>query len=211
LLGAGFLALSLNPLVSMAMLTFDGSICTVNPCGPGSTISQSYGDVPGQIDVIYDGDISAPSLQGLQFWGGPSGMTNVATGVGNPATAEIFLQPVAGFQVMLLGFDLGVWGSSQLASYTLLTGSGDELDSWAGTLSAGTPMHFDGLWTSADGIRIQFGPDWNVAIDNIDFSVSADVGVAPVPLPAAIWMLGGALAGLYGLRRKRISATPMSQ
>ena len=58
--------------------------------------------------------------------------------------------------------------------------------------------------TRTDGIRIRFGPDYNVAIDNIDFLLgSAGSTVAPVPIPAAIWLLGAAFTGLMGFRYKR--------
>lgn len=38
---------------------------------------------------------------------------------------------------------------------------------------------------------------WGPALDNVSISQ-----VAPVPVPAALWMLGGAIAGLAAIRRK---------
>jgi len=45
--------------------------------------------------------------------------------------------------------------------------------------------------TSLDG-----STDWEV--DHLQY------GLAPVPVPGAAWMLAPALAGLLGLRRKRV-------
>ena len=75
---------------------------------------------------------------------------------------------------------------------------------WTGekTLPTGTVTSFTGTWTSTSGIQINLGPDaWDVGISNITGSV------AVIPLPAAGWLLLGALAGLgVAARRRRTSA-----
>ncbi len=75
---------------------------------------------------------------------------------------------------------------------------GNTIDSYFGSTDNGD---FAGpLTLSGGGIRSLFwqDPGWNFAgIDNITISTS------PVPVPAAVWLLGSALLGLSGLKRKK--------
>jgi hypothetical protein len=162
----------------------------------------------GVLDVIYDGNFPSPpntfppfGENSLKFWSTEySDLINVAFGAID-TTPEIFLSPSPGFQVTLNSFQLGAWPDmNRTTQVSLLTGSGLTLfhiDPFivSGTTSAN--FSFSGL-TSADGIRIQFGPDGNnVGIDNIDFTVAA------VPIPAAGWLLGIGLVGVCAVSRRR--------
>jgi len=77
-------------------------------------------------------------------------------------------------------------------------------------------FHFDpatgagdqpGLWTSGKyWLPIDYNPEW-VSVDVRGENVSISGGVllhecAPVPLPAAVWLLGPGLLGIAALRRK---------
>lgn len=174
-------------------LTFDGNACG-GGCNNGNPISQAYGDVTGQLDVTYSAGTSV-----VQFWGtGYSGLTNVAYG---GTGAEIFLQPIGGATVTLLGLDLGSFGgASRNSQVTILAGDGTPLFS-SGTVSvAVTPVHFAFNLSHPSGIRVQFGPDsFNVAIDNIEFNL-----VAGVPEPGAGVLVAAGL-GLIGLATRRHS------
>src|SRR5215813_10724626 len=90
LLAGGTLAVGLRPAIADQLtsdLTFDGAICA-GVCANGGTISQSYGDVAGVVDVQYNRDINAFSTGAagaeMRFWStGFGNLTNVAYGANN--------------------------------------------------------------------------------------------------------------------------------
>ena len=210
---ASLLALSCAS-ASGAQLTFDGAICNGGgACGNGSAIDQTYGDVLGQLDVVYDrqlGDATAPGTAGarLSFWFlNYSNLTNVAWGGQTDAvgTAEIFLQPLSGFQVTLLGLDLGAWPNTDRDSQlTILSGAGDLLfSSGPITVDGITASSFPFDLTRSDGIRIQWGPSaFNAGIDNIEFNVTWPGGTAPEPPASALMLACFGLLCLFARRRQ---------
>ena len=189
--------------VYAVVLDFDGNICNGgSPCTALSPIDQTYGDISGKLDVIYDASISTTTPDNLFFWAtGFSDLTNVAYG-NDGATAEVFLNPSSGFQVTLNSFDLGAYNGNRVTQWTILDGLGTELASSGPiTVSGTTATTVSPGLTSPTGFQIQWGPDaYNVAIDNIDFTV--------VPLPAALPLFLSALAGfgLMARRRNRLVA-----
>ena len=201
-------ALSLGLLAGSAgavTLTFDGDICNGGTaCGSGASIDQSYGDQVG-VDVQYDGS-NQPGLQSMHWW--PSNysfMTAVAYSVGSGHGAPIVLDALAGYEVTLLGFDLGGYSNAnrttRLRIYEHVTGSDFFPETTGIAISGATPSHFAGPYTSNQGIVIDFGPDaWNVGIDNIEFIVNR---IGNVPLPASAPLLAAGLAGLLTLARRR--------
>lgn len=196
-------ALGLGTSANAATLTFEGLICDTpgNSCANFDSILQSYGDVAGQLDVQYDSDISNPDPTPFRYWADQySGLFDVAFGeVGS--TVEIYLQPLSGFRITLLGFDIGSWpdldGQSQV---TILGGDGSVISSTGPTTIFGNaPTHFAPGLTRSDGFRIQFGPDaFNVGIDNINFELTA----VPEPSTWAMMILGFGAAGSM-IRRRR--------
>ena len=125
LVAGGTLAVGLRPAMADVQtfdLTFDGAICA-GVCTPGySTISQSYGDVAGVVDVQYNRDISSFTTGAagaeMRFWStGFGNLTNVAYGANNGVNgfSEIFLQPLNGMTIVLNSLDLGAWSGSQPA------------------------------------------------------------------------------------------------
>lgn len=72
---------------------------------------------------------------------------------------------------------------------------------------AGTPS-FGALGTSLLNVALPFSGIYTIAVGGEGFSFepsfayNMNVGVAPVPLPAAIWLLGSALMGLGAMRRR---------
>ena len=192
------------------ILTFDGDIC--GPAGDGvclnfSLIGQNYGDVAGVVDVVYDRDVGSGSGEdSLSFWDSAySGLTSVAWGAANDAAgrAEIFLNPLGGAGITLLGFDIGSYPNvnrdTQLSIYS---GAGNLLYATPQfTVLGNTPSSFTFSLFSQDGIRIQWGPSaYNVGIDNVSFVA----GGAPVPEPEtyALMATGFAMTGLMARRRR---------
>lgn len=189
-----------------SMLTFDGSICSGGPCSSGSRIDVSYGDITGVLDVQYNREITLSQTDArLSWWDWSySDLYGVAWGSSGDATgtAEIFLKPADGYQVTLHSFELGSWPrTTRDTQVTLLSGAG-------ATLMSSTPLTISGAThtdvlagiTSADGIRIQWGPSaYNVGIDNIAF----DVTPIPEPETYALMAMGLGMIGWSVARRRK--------
>lgn len=193
-------------------LTFDGNIC-INVggfCSAGISIDQSYGDISGQLDVVYTSRVGNGNTAGsanLKFWDGLYGdLQNVAYGGSNGSTGvpEIALIPAAGYTVTLNSFDLGAWPqTSRNTQSTIYDTAYNPLGTTGGiTVLGNGHANISFGVTNANGVIIQWGPDgFNVGIDNINFTVQA----SSVPEPSTILFLATGLAGIfgYGWRRKR--------
>lgn len=196
-------AISATPAAA-DILTFDGGICSGSNCSNFGVIDQSYGDTTG-LDVIWAGNNGTNG--GFSFWdNGYSNLTNVGFGYGSDGV-EIYLKPLAGYQITLVGFDIGSWLADRTSSVRVLSGDLGTTFTNTGnfTVSGSTASHFGYNETRTDGFRIRFGPDnYNVGIDNIEFRVSEVGPGGPVPEPGA-WALmitGFGAAGAM-LRRRR--------
>jgi hypothetical protein len=210
-------------------LDFDAAIaCDATPGARGSCfdradIGPSYGDVPGIVDVRFDGVVDGvPSP--MNWWStGYNDLVGVAFGNGGSddfAKAEVVIEALDGHGITLLGFDLGAWlNAKRRSQWTILDyGTGEVL---ARTRTANDPLidigtlatpgnpsrstRFEFDLFSPTGIVIQWGPgSWFVGIDNIRFQAGAfppPPVVIPEPSTTALWALG-ALVTAIGLRRR---------
>ena len=208
---AGSWALFLGARPSLANpVTLDFSF---NPAlAPGAAIPQSYGDIAGQLDMIYS-SVAGPGSQvpcfdpGVYFWDADySNLKDVAYGC-DGGTAQVKLAPAPGYLVTLIGFDLGAWQQvdrpSQVAIYSGNISTPIFADPAPLTIAGSAAKHyvFSGpLFTSPEGYVIQFGPDgYNVGIDNLSFAVS------PVPGPLPLFGVAASL-GFSRVVKKRIKA-----
>ena len=181
--------------------TGNGSIV---PCGDYGYIAQSYGDVAGVLDVQY----SAPRLTDttLQWWDSDynslRGVAWAAGGDGN-SKARIDLVPLNGQGVTLTHFDIGAYANTTRGTTVTISAiGGPVLFSYVGNvgvLPANLPTSFDGSWSGANGIRIEWEDSaYNNGIDNITYEMR---GVSPVPEPAAFLMLIVGLICMGGITR----------
>ncbi len=97
----------------------------------------------------------------------------------------------------------GVWDFNAIEGYT--TGNPVYLSLFAGSghsLSDLTVWHYDGsAWSTYDAFDLAYDKTY-ASFTVTGFSGYAVSGTAPVPLPAASWLLGPGFIGLVGLRRR---------
>jgi PEP-CTERM motif len=187
----------------------DGTGPTVN-CGNGGYISQSFGDVAGVADVTY----SLPRLTSptsLRWWDtGFNTLYGVAWADGSDANSQARIEIKAlapGQAVTLTSFDLGAYFNASRATTVNVyaIGSTTALFSFSGLVgtSNGPATTFNPNITVAGGLWLEFKDSaYNVAIDNINYSVTA----APVPEPASVVMMLAGVGGLLVARRRAARA-----
>jgi choice-of-anchor C domain-containing protein len=164
------------PIQVSSVLDFEG----LGLSGRGD-IPSTYGDrLPSTPNVTVDyrtvnASDGTTAANNLDFWTTRYGdLTNVAYPVQNGQIGEISLIPDDGFAVTLNSFRLGGWPTRDQNNQTVRI-----LDEEFNTLLDYSPFDVEGdsgsslftpAITSAETIRIQFGPSWYVGIDDISFN-----------------------------------------
>lgn len=139
----------------------------------------------------------------VEFWNSDYGdLSKVVYPEQNGYAAEITFVPAPGYGVRLLSFDMAGYSHVDRTNATLriLDAAGNVVLDFVATVGGGVqgdgigPQHstFTPNLFVAGALRLQWGDDWNIGVDNIAFeSVSLSV-----PEPAAVALLGGGLACL---------------
>lgn len=208
-------------------LDFSGAACAntmgdwaeLRSCFNGFHISQSYGDIPGVLDVSHRSVVTPfgqTAESALRFWdSGYSNLERVAYAVGNGSQeGEIRFIPAVGHRVTLNSIAFGAYlGYGELTTARVF--NFDNQVNW-GTVLQGVQV----LWnsrrfnppvdaatvfspdvTSDTGLVLRWGPtpgNPNIGIDNIVVTVS------PVPEPHewAMMLAGLGLVGAVARRRR---------
>jgi hypothetical protein len=128
-----------------------------------------------------DASTSAQLQPQLLYWDTDYGdLADVAIPAQDNALGEVALVPEPGYRVILHGFDLGGWNRTDRANQTVRV-----LDTDGNVLGNFGPMTVEGDGghthvapvtpiVSATTLRIQFGPRWDVGIDNVSFAQEID-------------------------------------
>ena len=208
---AGAVAFVAAPASAATTLNFSNAC--VGACFSGNSVSQSYGDIAGVLNISYrsvTGQGSAINAGPAFYWGvGYGDLQDVIWGAqyGTLEIAFELLQP--GAQITLNSVDFAAFiGTNVSTNFALYSKNnvnvGAALMSSDG-IAALTTGH--SVWspniTSADGFVFHFGPDgFNVGIDNLTYTISY-VSVPAVPEPTT-WLsmiLGFGLVGAAARRR----------
>ena len=171
-------------------------------------IPAGYGS-SGTIQVSYrslNNDLSVYSER-LLFWNDDyADLHKVAFSEISNGVAELTFTATGGADLVRLNnFQMGGWPNVNIGAGLLqvLDGSGNLLVNWAPyTISGSTASSFSPD-VAAESLRIRWGYNWNIGIDNIDIT-SENRGAGVVPEPSTLLLLAAGLLGLVGLNRRRI-------
>jgi hypothetical protein len=139
-------------------------------------------------------DDSVIIVADLAYYGAGYATPDVAYQVGNELIGELTFTPDAGYSVRINSFRISVWNDG--ATYTdtvlrlknaardaVLWSTGPEsLNSSTGPATVVIPVNYTG--NPGQPLRLQFGLDWNIGIDDINFD-------QVIPEPASALLLMG--------------------
>jgi hypothetical protein len=147
---------------------------------------------------------------GVAEWNGDTGTSNVVdfcmSTLCNSEGSDLTLSSVNSYGFDLLSLDLGTLGLG--VSDFLFTGnysaggSVQKLVSLTNTVTQDsgtlTPVLFDENWSALSSVDISFALG-----SGFEAGVLDNIAVNTVPIPAAAWLFGSALAGLGWMRRRK--------
>lgn len=117
-----------------------------------------------------------------------------------------------GGTVASLGFNSGTLFTGTLTAFGFPTAGGDPLEflfavtggDAAGLYGGGSVP--GGVILGESGFTGDFTSDFDNLIGGVPGTGAGVANVAPVPLPAAVWLFGAGLMGLFGIARSRVCA-----
>lgn len=193
------------PVVGAAMLDFDD----ISPSLSNQAVPIGYGGFDWEssplIPATMHNDDYMSATQGNTY-GAPSGTSAIYT------NAELIIKRVEDFTfnsvylTSFTGFDLPYSGVSANGVQVKGFNNGVEVGSQTVTLASKYDLFNFSAFGVVDELRFLptagLGNGMYFLLDNLSY----DVQPAAVPLPGAVWLLGGALAGLMSSARRRRAA-----
>lgn len=210
-----------------ATLTFDPAVACdnglVTSCSAAAPdeISNSYGDLPGLLNVSYvSGLTGVPSTGPVYYWDtGYGTLDHVATG-GDPTGGgygSIIFDVTGATSVTVTNFDIANYAGASVGSSSLwalkdfLTGVVYESGSFSGTDLTTQSVSLNGGtgYTSAQGFVLEWlndaGYSTYIGVDNVQYSVTSASAV-PEASNLAMLLAGLGVVGAASRRRQRKAA-----
>lgn len=172
----------------------NGTYGTAGGWTPNVGIGYETGSTPGSSNVSNH----------LDFWSTSYGdLEGIAFASQTGEYAGITLTPDAGHNVQLTSFDIAGWPTSDLplAALEVIDGNGNVLWNSNATVAHGAGPSHDSYAPgviSSGPITLVWGTNWNIGVDNVQFSQDARA----VPEPVSLSLLGLAVAAVAKRRRK---------
>jgi hypothetical protein len=198
--GPGVLTLGFNRAIvngpGADFAAFENGFVSNYTTGAGSAAGQMFAEL----------GFVAVSTDGVNFATFPSSYLNYPGGAGLPTNIAYLTQDVSNIY-NLVGKHANAYGVSWGTPFNLDDLANDPLvqDGLVDLSNINyvriTDIPGDGSWTDANGNPIYDAwVTWGSG--GLDFEALGVINQAPVPVPAAAWLLGPGLAGLIGLRRR---------
>ena len=168
-----------------------------NVAGP----ADGYGEGPGWTPHVSLDFLPAFPYAPYTVWSSGYASLSYALGHNNfNVPGEIVFNPAAGYAVRLHGFDMATWGGGSYRTDIRIwdaEGSRDapNLFSFNAELAPSTVYHPLASMLAGKGpVHLYINNLGSTGLDNLSFS---EAPTAPVPLPAAAWLLGSGLMTLW--------------
>lgn len=215
------MTLRLNVLAAAASLALAGAPAMAGMINFDTLSLADYGDISSthadhgaggegdaRVGVKYLGGVGCVATNHLDFWNsGYGSLTKVAFAPTTGCTARIELTADAGWLIDSLSFKLAGYPQADLSASQVIAGiPGVDVDFGSPTIlgaASGPGFSSFSVVNNAGGSSayIQWGVNWNIGIDDIQFNlIPADPG-HNVPEPGTLALAG--LASLLALSRRR--------
>lgn len=211
--------LALLALLSCAASTLGAQTTTMDfsvlqPFNNYDPAPQSFGD-HANLDVTNRSRAtfgnSASACPYVEMWGvGYSSLTSSAFSCGNGLVGELYFQPGAGKMVTLSSLYLGSYpstngvGPARAMTVMVYDAGWNQLFNFTGSITASQQITPN--ISSAQGLYLQWGTDWDTGVNLIQTTVDDVIGTPPTttaPEPATFVLVGAGLALTTIARRRR--------
>jgi hypothetical protein len=167
----------------------DGYGSTANVTVSYQTLDNTLTPVPSSAPKLWNSGYA--NLNTAVYAGYPGGILDITLTANNPSQS-----------VTLNSFNVAAYYTGDYTRradiFEVIDGDGNVLINYGLIDISGSIANTLYPGVSANSVRILLGYNWDNGINNINFSTSSST----VPIPAAVWLLGSGLLGLFGVRRK---------